>query len=102
MAYFLSLLPPLLSSLVDVECECVCSHGKGEVLVFDLARLTEASVFILSLWPPSLCLLGVDMNSLARCCGETRVLVFDLAVVAKALMQFEHPSEVLVFDLDAS
>jgi len=80
----------------------VCSHGKGEVLVFDLARLVEALVSVLSLWPPSLCLLGVDMNSLARCCGETGVLVFDLAVVAKALMQFEHPSEVLVFDLDAS
>ena len=30
------------------------------------------------------------------------MLVFDLAVVAKALVQFEHPSEVLVFNLDAS
>ena len=30
------------------------------------------------------------------------MLVFDLAVVAKALAQFEHSSEVLVFDLDAS
>jgi len=30
------------------------------------------------------------------------VLVFDIAVVAKALVQFEHPSEVLVFDFDAS
>jgi DNA primase len=30
------------------------------------------------------------------------VLVFDLAVVAKALAQFEHSSEVLVFDLGAS
>jgi len=30
------------------------------------------------------------------------VLIFDLAVVAKALIQFEHPSEVLVFNLDAS
>ena len=80
----------------------MCSHRKGEVLVFDLARLVEASVSILLLWPLSLCLLGVDINSLAHRCKETRVLVFDLAVVAKALMQFEHPSEVLVFDLDAS
>ena len=30
------------------------------------------------------------------------MLIFDLAVVAKALIQFEHPSEVLVFNLDAS
>jgi hypothetical protein len=30
------------------------------------------------------------------------VLVFDLVVVAKALVQFEHPSGVLVFNLDAS
>jgi hypothetical protein len=28
--------------------------------------------------------------------------MFDLVVVAKALVQFEHSSEVLVFDLDAS
>ena len=44
-----SLLPPLLSSLVDIEYESVCSHGKGEVLVFDLAHLAEASVSVLSL-----------------------------------------------------
>ena len=30
------------------------------------------------------------------------MLVFDLIVVAKALAQFEHSSEVLVFDLGAS
>jgi len=42
------------------------------------------------------------MNSLARHCGETGVLVFDIAVVAKALLQFKHSSEVLVFNLDAS
>ena len=30
------------------------------------------------------------------------MLIFDLAVVAKALVQFEHLSGVLVFDLDAS
>jgi hypothetical protein len=30
------------------------------------------------------------------------VLVFDLAVVAKALVQLERSSEVLVFDFDAS
>ena len=30
------------------------------------------------------------------------MLVFDLAVVAKALVQFEHSLEVLVFNLDAS
>ena len=57
---------------------------------------------VLMLWPPSLCLLGVDMNSLACHCGETGVLVFDPVVVAKALVQFEHQSEVLIFNLDAS
>ena len=97
-----SLLPPLLSSLVDVEYESVCSRRIGEVLVFDLAYLVEALVYVLSFWPPSLCLLGVDRYSLARRCGEAGVLVFDLAVVVKALVQFVHPSEVLVFDLDAS
>ena len=35
-------------------------------------------------------------------CGEAKVLVFDLAVVAKALAQFKHSSGVLVFNLDAS
>ena len=30
------------------------------------------------------------------------MLVFDIAVVAKALVQFEHQSEVLIFNLDAS
>ena len=34
--------------------------------------------------------------------GEAEVLIFDLAVVAKALAQFEHSSEVLVFNIDAS
>ena len=33
---------------------------------------------------------------------EAEVLIFDLAVVATALVQFEHSSGVLVFDLDAS
>ena len=42
------------------------------------------------------------MNSLARRYRETGVLMFDLVVVAKVLVQFEHPSEVLVFNLDAS
>ena len=80
----------------------MCSHRKGEVLVFDLARLVEASVSILLLWPLSLCLLGVNRDALARCCGEAKVLVFDLVDVAKALAQFEHSSEALVFNLDAS
>ena len=56
----------------------------------------------LLLWPPSLCLLGVDRGALARRCGETKVLVFDLVDVVKALAQFEHSSEALVFNLDAS
>ena len=42
------------------------------------------------------------MNSLARRCGETGVLILDLAVVTMALVQFEHPLEVLFFDLDGS
>ena len=62
-------MPPLLSSLVDIEYESVCSHGKGEVLVFDLARLAEASMSILSLWPPSLCLLVVGKAVLVRHSG---------------------------------
>ena len=97
-----SLLPPLLSSLVDVEYESVFLHGEAELLVFDLACLAEALVLVLLLWSPSLCLLEVDREALARHSEETEVLVFDLADVAKALAQFEHLSEVLVFILDAS
>ena len=37
-----------------------------------------------------------------RHCEEAEVLIFDLTVVAKALVQLERSSEVLVFDLDAS
>ena len=49
-----------------------------------------------------LCLLEVDREALACHSGETKVFVFDLADVAKALAQFEHSLEVLVFILDAS
>ena len=35
-------LPPLLSSLVDVEDELVCLCGEAEVLVFDLVSCVEA------------------------------------------------------------
>ena len=98
----LSLLPPLLSSLVDIEYESVFLSEEAEFLVFDLARLVEASVLVLLLWPLSLCLLEVDREVLARHSGETKVRVFDLADVAKALMQFEHSLEVLIFILDAS
>ena len=37
-----------------------------------------------------------------RHCEEAEVLIFDLTVVAKALVQLERSSEVLVFDLDVS
>ena len=87
-----SLLPPLVSSLVDVEYESVFLHGEAELLVFDLACLAEALVLVLSLWPLSLSLLEVDRNALARCSRETEVLVVDLADVTKALAQFEHSS----------
>ena len=46
-------------------------------------------------------MLEVDKGVLARRSRGTKVLVFDLADVAKALTQFEHSSEVLVFILDA-
>jgi hypothetical protein len=44
--------------------------------------------------------LDVNREVLARRCGEAKVLIFDLVVVAKALAQFEHSSEVLVFNLE--
>ena len=77
-------------------------HEEAKLLVFDLARLAEASVLVLLLWPLSLCLLEVDREALVGHSGETKVLIFDLADVAKALAQFEHSLEVLVFILDAS
>ena len=64
-------------------------------MVFDVGHLAEALVLVLLLWPPSLLLLGVDREALARRSGETKVLIFDLANVAKALTQFEHLSEML-------
>ena len=45
----LSLLPLLLSSLVDVEYESVFLHEEAKLLVFDLVRLVEASVLVLLL-----------------------------------------------------
>ena len=102
MALIFLLLPPLLSSLVNAEYESERPRGKAEALVFDLVRLAEASASTLLLWPPSLCLLGVDRGALARRCEEAEVLIFDLVDVAKALVQFEHSSEALVFNLDAS
>ena len=102
MALIFLLLPPLLSSLVDVEYVSVHPRGKAEALVFDLMCLATALVSALLLWPLSLCLLGVNRDALARRCGEAKVFIFDLAIVAKALVQFEHPSEVLIFNLDAS
>ena len=63
----------------------MCLRGEAEVLVFDLARLVEASVSILSIWPPSLCLLGVDRDALAHRSREAEGLIFDLVDVAKAL-----------------
>ena len=46
--------------------------------------------------------LAVNKEVLACRSGEAEVLVFDLVVVVKALVQFEHSSGVLVSDLDAS
>ena len=46
--------------------------GEAELLVFDLARVAEASVLVLLLWPPSLCMLEVDREALARRSGELK------------------------------
>ena len=58
-------------------------HEEAKLLVFDLARLAEASVLVLLLWPLSLCLLEVDREALARHSEETEVLVFDLADICE-------------------
>jgi len=60
-------------------------RGGAELLVFGLGRLAEALVLIFPLWPPSLCLLEVDKEVLARRSGETKVLIFYLVGVTKAL-----------------
>jgi hypothetical protein len=62
------------------------SRGKVEVLVFNLGHLVKALMEALSLWPPSLCLLGVDEDAFTHRCGRANVLVFNLADVAKALV----------------
>ena len=101
MPWFL-FFPPLLSSLADVEYESVLLGEGAELLVFDLRCLVEALVLVLPLWPLPLCLLEVDREVLAHRSGGTEVLVFVLADAAKALAQFEHSSEMLIFILDAS
>jgi hypothetical protein len=80
MALIFLLLPPLLSSLVDTEYESVRPCRKAEALVSDLVHLAKASEFALQLWPPSLCLLGVNREAPARYCEEAEVLVFDFVV----------------------
>jgi hypothetical protein len=47
-------------------------------------------------------LLAVDGDALALLREGAEVLVFDLADVAKALVQFEHSLEVVAFDFVAS
>ena len=101
MPWFL-FFPPLHSSLANVEYKSVLLREGAELLVFDLGRLAEALVLVLPLWPLLLCLLEVDSEVLACRNGGTEVLVFDLADAAKALAQFEHSSEMLIFILDAS
>ena len=101
MAYFLYVASTSLFS-GRRWYESARPRGKAEALVFVFGCLAKASLSASLLWPPSLCLLGVDRDALARHSGEAEVLVFDLADVAKALVQFEHSSEVLVFIHDAS
>ena len=57
--------------------------------------LAEARALTFFLWPPLLCHLAIAREVLAQRRGKTKVLVFDLAAVAKALAQFEHSSEVV-------
>ena len=97
-----SLFPPLLSSLADIEYESVPLREGAELLVFDLGHLVEALVLVLPLWPLPLCLLEVDREVLARHSRGTEVVMFDLADATKALAQFEHSSKILIFSLDAS
>ena len=95
-------MPPPLSFLTDVEYESVLWREGSGGLVFNVGRLAEALVLVLPLWPPPLCLLEVDKEVLACRSGGTEVLMFDLADAAKALGQFEHSSEMLIFILDVS
>ena len=84
MPWFL-FFPLLLSSLADIEYESVLLREGAELLVFDFGRLAEALVLVWLIWPPSLCLLEVDKEVLARRSGETKVLIFYLVGVTKAL-----------------
>ena len=52
--------------------------------------------------PPTLCLLAVEPDALARPRRRDKALVFDLADAAKALVQFEHSSGVVAFDFLSS
>ena len=68
-----SLFPPLLSSLADIEYESVPLREGAELLVFDLGHLVEALVLVLPLWPLPLCLLGVDREVLEHHSRGTKV-----------------------------
>ena len=102
MALIFLHLRPLLSSLVPVGDELVHPRGRAKALVFDLVSCAEAPLHTWFVVAPTFWSLCVEREVLACHCGEAEVLIFDLAVVAKALVQFEPSSKVLVFNLDAS
>ena len=102
MVLIFLLLPPLLSSLDPIGDELARPRRKTEALVFDLVSYVEALLLGCFGVAPAFWSLAVNREVLACRYGEAKVLIFDLAVVAKALAQFEHSSEVLVFNLDAS
>jgi hypothetical protein len=102
MALIFLLLPLLLSSLVVIGDELACLREKAEAPVFGLLSCMGAPTLAFLVYPPFSWSLVVAREVLAHRRGKAEVLMFDLAVVAKALVQFEHSSEVLVFDLGAS
>ena len=102
MALIFLLLPLLLSSLDPIGDELARPRRKTEALVFDLVSYVEALLLGCFGVAPVFWSLAVNREVLACRSGEAEVLIFDLAVVAKALVQFEPSSKVLVFNLDAS
>ena len=53
-------------------------------------RLAEVLWLVFPLRPQPLCLLDADRGAIARRSGATKVLIFYLVDVAKALAQFEY------------
>ena len=86
MALIFLLLPPVLSSLVVIGDELAHPRGGVEAVAFGLVSCAEAPTLVSFGVASAFCSLVVAGEVLARRRKRAKVLIFDLAIVAKALV----------------